>query len=623
MSLPCIQPWRGRAERAAIWRFGLACLLFMALAFSGLRAQASTPSSQPIGDQIQSVALGTELQVLHDPDGTLDVAHARADATRWRDHDRSTFSPGFSPGRWWVRVRVSNDQGQRLQAVLDIGSSLPDRIEVWQLDMAGNVLRQDVAGDRVPLDEWPLRQRTPAFPVWLDAGEQRDLYLRLSSHDGLQEAITPVLRTAEAQASHAGNESLAFGLYFGLLMGMLAYNTFLCVSARSRAFGFYVLHLASFLVWSFTFRGFGLRYLWPEHPDLNNQILAASVGAAMATVGLFQIYYLDVRRQAPRLFKLLVAVVVLNLLCMLPPLFGVYALSFGLIMLAGFAFVVVGGVCTLYLLSKGSRPAFYMTLSFAALSTGMLLYYFSVLGVLPAGWVTEYGLEVGASLQALLLAFGVADRLNTLKSQKLRAEHEALMAQKALATRLDALVRQRTEDLEQANQRLAALSITDELTGAFNRRHFNQVFADEVARHQRHGTPLVFSLFDVDHFKAYNDRYGHQAGDEVLRSIAQAVRQRLRRSGDLLFRLGGEEFGVLLSVEHTLEGGRTFVEELCEAIEAMAITHEDSAHGVVTASFGLMLLGPQDTGLAPDAIYARADELLYQAKMDGRNRVAS
>ena len=197
------------------------------------------------------------------------------------------------------------------------------------------------------------------------------------------------------------------------------------------------------------------------------------------------------------------------------------------------------------------------------------------------------------------------------------------MAQKALATRLDALVRQRTEDLEQANQRLAALSITDELTGAFNRRHFNQVFADEVARHQRHGTPLVFSLFDVDHFKAYNDRYGHQAGDEVLRSIAQAVRQRLRRSGDLLFRLGGEEFGVLLSVEHTLEGGRTFVEELCEAIEAMAITHEDSAHGVVTASFGLMLLGPQDTGLAPDAIYARADELLYQAKMDGRNRVAS
>ncbi len=80
---------------------------------------------------------------------------------------------------------------------------------------------------------------------------------------------------------------------------------------------------------------------------------------------------------------------------------------------------------------------------------------------------------------------------------------------------------------------------------------------------------------------------------------------------------------MLLSVEHTLEGGRTFVEELCEAIEAMAIRHEDSAHGVVTASFGLMLLGPQDTGLAPDAIYARADELLYKAKMEGRNRVAS
>lgn len=605
-------------------------LCCLSLAWSALHAQATVPTdvgaspmSQSIGDQVQSASLGTELQVLHDPGELLDVARARQDTTHWRPHARATFSPGFSEGSWWVRVRIVNDRGQRLQAVLDVGSPLPDRIELWQLDMDGNVLRQDIAGDRVPLDAWPLRQRTPAFPVWLDAGEQRDLYLRLSSHDGLHEAITPVLRTAAAHAAHTGNESLVFGLYYGLLLGMLLYNVFLCVSARSRAFGFYVLHLASFLVWSFTFRGFSLRYLWPDHPDFNNQVLAASVGAAVATVGLFQIHYLDVRRQAPRLYRVLMAVVVLNLLCVLPPVFGFYALAFGLIMPAGLAFVLVGSVCTLYLLHKGSRTAFYMTLSFAALSTGMLLYYLAVLGVLPSGWATEYGLEVGASLQVLLLAFGVADRLNTLKSQKLQAEHEALVAQKALATRLDALVRQRTEDLEQANQRLAALSITDELTGAFNRRHFNQVFADEVARHDRHATPLVFSLLDVDHFKAYNDCYGHQAGDEVLRRIAHTVRQRLRRSGDLLFRLGGEEFGVLLSTEHTVDSGRAFVDELCQAIAALDIRHEGSTHGRVTASFGLVLLGPQDTGMAPDAIYAAADELLYRAKLDGRNRVVA
>lgn len=636
MSVPGIQRLRGRPGGAAPWFTALVCLICVflacvaphavaaALSPAGSATPLTTPMAQPIGDQVQSAPLGMTLQVLHDPDRRLDVAGARADTTHWRPQASRTFNPGFSPGNWWVRVRVVNERGQRLQAVLDIGSPLPDRIEAWQLDMAGNVQRQDIAGDRVPLDAWPLRQRTPAFPVWLDAGEQRDIYLRLSSHDGLQESISPVLRTAEAHAAHTGNESLAFGLYFGLLLGMLAYNVFLCVSARSRAFGFYVLHLASFLVWSFTFRGFALRYLWPDHPDLNNQILAASVGAAVATVGLFQMHYLDVRRQAPRfMYRALVTVVVLNLLCMLPPLFGVYALAFGLIMLAGLAFVVVGSVCTLYLLSKGSRPAYFMTLSFTALSTGMLLYYLSVLGVLPSGWLTEYGLEVGASLQVLLLAFGVADRLNTLKSQKLQAEHEALKAQTALATRLDALVRQRTEDLEQANQRLAALSITDELTGAFNRRHFNQVFADEVARHDRHATPLVFSLFDVDHFKAYNDGYGHQAGDEVLRSIAQAVRQRMRRSGDLLFRLGGEEFGVLLGTEHTVDGGQAFVEELCQAIAELDIRHQGSAHGRVTASFGLVLLGPQDKGMAPDAIYAAADERLYRAKQSGRNRVVA
>ena len=627
------QPWTRLAGASAPswWRRLQAWALAVLLAAMTPLAQAhpapspspSNLSTQRIGDDVQSVTLGAELQVLHDPDSRLDIHQARAAESLWRDHPRPTFNPGFSAGAWWVRVRVHNATGQRLQAVLDIGSPLSDRIELYQLDPQGHVRRQDVAGDRVPLLSWPMRQRTPAFPVWLDAGEDRDLYLRLSTHDGLHEAITPVLRTASAQATHAGNESLVFGMYFGVLGGMLVYNLFLFASTRGAAFGFYVLHLAAFLAWSFTFRGFALRYLWPGHPDLNNQILAASVGAAVATVGLFQMHYLDTRRRVPRLHKALVAVTAMNGLCMLPPIFGFYALTFGLAMVAGLSLMAVGSVTTLVLLRQGSRPAHYMTLSFTALSTGVLLYYLSVLGVLPSGKITEYGLEVGAALQVLLLAFGVADRLNTLQSQKLQSDRQALAAQTALATRLDALVRQRTEDLEQANQRLAALSITDELTGAFNRRHFNQVFAAEVARPDRHGTPLVFSIFDVDFFKGYNDRYGHQAGDEALQAICGAVAQRLRRSGDMLFRLGGEEFGVLLGTEHTVDGGQAFVEELCQGIAALGLKHEGSAHGVVTASFGLVLLGPQDTGLATDALYAKADERLYRAKKEGRNRVVA
>lgn len=625
MSVPRVAgcPCWSAGVRAPSWFTGWrAWVLACALAVLACPAWAQDPVTSQVGGDAPSVPVGPDLQVLHDAERLLDVSRVRQ-RTDWRPHTRATFNTGFSPGVWWVRVRVHNVTGQRMQTVLDIGSPLSDSVELWQLDMAGNVLRQDLAGDRVPLDTWPLRQRTPAFPVWLDAGEKRDLYLRLSTYDGLHEAITPVLRSAAAQATHTGNESLIFGLYFGVLLGMLLYNVFLCVSVRSRAFGFYVLHLSSFLLWALTFRGFALRYVWPGHPDLNNQVLAASVGAAVATVGLFQIHYLDVRRQAPRLHKALMAVVVLNLLCMLPPLFGFYALAFALSIPAGLLFMMVGSACTVHLMRKGSRPAYYMALSFAALSTGVLLYYLSVLGVLPSSMATEYGLEVGASLQVLLLAFGVADRLNTLKSQKLQAEHEALVAQKALATRLDALVQQRTADLEQANRQLAALSITDELTGAFNRRHFNQVFASEVARHDRQGTPLVFCIFDVDHFKAYNDRYGHQAGDEVLNALARVVSQRLRRSGDLLFRLGGEEFGVLLGTEHTIDGGRAFMEELCQAIEALGIQHEGSSLGVVTASFGLVLLGPQDTGLAPDTLYALADERLYRAKHEGRNRVVA
>ncbi|HEY8877345.1 MAG TPA: diguanylate cyclase, partial [Roseateles sp.] len=173
--------------------------------------------------------------------------------------------------------------------------------------------------------------------------------------------------------------------------------------------------------------------------------------------------------------------------------------------------------------------------------------------------------------------------------------------------------------LEAANRQLRDLAIVDALTGAFNRRHFNDVCLAALAGAQR-GQAVALCMLDVDHFKAYNDRYGHQAGDAVLKAVSLTLRDSLKRSTDALFRLGGEEFGVIFSAT-SAETARHFVGQLSAALHALALPHKGSALGVVTASFGLAWWAAPTSQLTPEAMYAAADEALYEAKRAGRDQM--
>jgi len=175
--------------------------------------------------------------------------------------------------------------------------------------------------------------------------------------------------------------------------------------------------------------------------------------------------------------------------------------------------------------------------------------------------------------------------------------------------------------LEAANRQLRDLAIIDALTGAFNRRHFNDVCLTALAGAQR-GKAIALCMLDVDHFKAYNDHYGHQAGDIVLRTLAQTLRDGLKRSTDALFRLGGEEFGVIFSAT-SAEAAQSFVTELLFAVHAVGMPHAASPLGMVTASFGVAWWEDPSAELTPDTMYASADAALYEAKRSGRDRVVA
>ena len=177
------------------------------------------------------------------------------------------------------------------------------------------------------------------------------------------------------------------------------------------------------------------------------------------------------------------------------------------------------------------------------------------------------------------------------------------------------------EELERLNGRLFEQSRTDPLTHLGNRLRLNEDLDVLQARAQRYGHSYSVALCDVDSFKAYNDHYGHLAGDEILKRVAEAIAHQ-RRSGDTAYRYGGEEFLVILP-EQTLEVATGAADRLRKAVEELRIPHEaNEPPGIVTLSVGVAAI-PTGQHTDADELLKQADAALYRAKNAGRNRVAS
>lgn len=185
---------------------------------------------------------------------------------------------------------------------------------------------------------------------------------------------------------------------------------------------------------------------------------------------------------------------------------------------------------------------------------------------------------------------------------------------------LEDRVAKRTEELEQANVELERIAQIDGLTGISNRRHFDEVLANEWKRMKREAKPLSLILLDVDYFKLYNDAYGHQQGDQCLQIVAEEIMRQAKRPSDFIARYGGEEFAILLSGTDTY-GAAEVAERIRGGIAALALEHKHSeVSSYVTASLGLAtVVSPE--GSSADTLIKQADMALYKAKRNGRNCV--
>ncbi len=176
-----------------------------------------------------------------------------------------------------------------------------------------------------------------------------------------------------------------------------------------------------------------------------------------------------------------------------------------------------------------------------------------------------------------------------------------------------------TKKLKRANKKLENVSYTDSLTSLHNRRYFNMIYDKELKRAKRATSYITFMMLDIDFFKQYNDTYGHIEGDYALKTVAKVFKKSLKRPSDYVFRLGGEEFGILLSDVDESNSAK-LAREICDAVRAEELKHENSkVNEFVTISIGVVCCIADDA-LDNDILLARADEMLYEAKETGRDR---
>jgi len=228
----------------------------------------------------------------------------------------------------------------------------------------------------------------------------------------------------------------------------------------------------------------------------------------------------------------------------------------------------------------GFLPARFYLVAFALGAAGIGVNDLNVHGLLLPHTNLTRAFDGGLALEALLLALALADR----------------------------------------NRAMSALISLDGLTGIANRRSFDGAMARAWDRSSRSHTAVGVLMIDVDHFKRYNDTHGHQAGDEILRRVAEAVQDAVLRPDDVAARYGGEEFAIVLPLAEG-EASRVVGERVRHNVRALAIPYPEAPSGIVTVSVGVASTRPAESGLTTGELLASADAALYQAKREGRDRV--
>ena len=518
-----------------------------------------------------------------------------------RLRERYGFSPlqnlsenfGYKNFDHWMLISLADIALDREPWFLEYDYPLVDYLDVYfkPADHSGNAAGAWTlayqTGDMRPYESRPVDFRSYYFPIPADS---KFILLRLRTEGSL---VMPMMVVNGAHVlDHVKSSTLVYGLFFGALAIMCVYNLFVYLFTRERSYFYYVSTLTFILLYLLAMSGYGYELLWRQNGQwVNAHIQPIAVGFVLASASLFTREVLKLVVYLPRLGRVLEVLakvgVAISIAGFFLPLHSLIHLI-SVVPLFVVSVIVVAAVGAIRHKVQGSR---LFLIAWSAGLLGAMAFALHQLGFVPSHPVFVHSLKVGVLLNTVLLSFSLVSHINSLKREKERAE-----------------------EMAHENYRLALI---DGLTNIPNRRAFDHQYRLEYRRAQRENSPLSILMIDVDYFKHYNDSYGHRQGDAVLHTVARLLSESLARPADSVYRYGGEEFVIMLP-DTDVHGAERLGQRMVDRMADEDITHASSPIGHITVSIG----GTTELHFQQDllVVLERADEALYQAKRDGRNR---
>jgi diguanylate cyclase (GGDEF)-like protein len=588
--------------------------ILILLCISGIGFTSQLVDNADVNDNGQSY-FGMAAYISHDEILSLDEVRQQ-DESVWNEIDITEASFGFNQLNFWFRIPLKNIHRSSTPWFLRSNYPLLDKIDVYLL-ADNNVVQEFHSGDSLPFSQRPVKQPTFVFPLEIHTEQEYSLYLHVQTTSSVQLALS--LQTESNFWQTIATENAASAAFYAILISMLLYNSVIFFIVRARSYLYYVFYIATFTLFMASIHGWGYQLLWPNSPKTHELSVVFLIGPLIIFGALFSATFLKLAVIRPSLNRLIFLLVWIA---------GVYSIAalllpYAIMIRIGAALAIIAAAVAMFStlqewLRSKSREVMMFIIAWTTVLVGFLLYSGQKFGLLPINTLTEHAIEIGAVLEVLLLALGLADRINSERKTRLETQRRLLNVQIKANLELDNKVRERTEELELLNDNLHIASITDSLTQVKNRHYFDKKLPGEYRRAYREKSWISLLIIDIDHFKLFNDNYGHQAGDTVLQTVASTIQDIVKRPSDAVSRYGGEEFTVLLP-NTPQEGAYQVAEKIRKKIEALEVEWQGQSLSV-TASFGLACCIPSHHE-AESTLLKQADDFLYVAKEHGRNRV--
>ncbi|MFC3186118.1 diguanylate cyclase domain-containing protein [Shewanella intestini] len=552
----------------------------------------------------------------------------------WHKFKRSN-SHKLGIKNYWVSFKI-NGGTTPLTRIIAIDNPLIDHIELYHF-INDSLVNTHSLGDIYPFNARPIRSNIFLYPIHVAANEQHTFYIKINTKGNMDLPLT--LWSSNDLTQMTEKTNLLHGFQIGLLFAISIFSLFIALASGSFSYSYYCGYVLSIALLIVTVHGVGFQFIWPNSPYIQQHILTINLPIILAFSLMFTEKALQLKYSSINMLRVCRALATASIILSFIMPFIDYSIGLYLIITAIMLVLILLAVFSLIRAFNGLKNAMLYFIGRVGLLIGG-----GVSGLLYFGFI-DYDIKLqtpimfGLIFEVITMAAVLAIRYNDERKEKQRIQQKALeQAQRIRESREDVLrleeqtneklehmVQERTLELEvtlrelnEVNQKLTEQNNTDQLTGVKNRHAFDRRLAAEGRISRRQQTPVGILMVDIDKFKPINDKYGHLAGDNTIQLIAKTLSEQLKRPTDLVSRFGGEEFAIILP-NTTPDGAMLVAEMMRKAVSDLVIQWQGHTF-YSTISIGVSVTVIENDQ-HPIQLLDNADQALYEAKRNGRNKV--